>query len=78
MGFSDQQIEHTCNLDTKTKGGMICFTTQKGTVSRWILSQPERSAISKRCEEMAAKDEKTKGRNDLQKSRMQKDEEDVE
>ena len=56
-GFSqtayDQTIEQTCNRDTKTKGGMIGFTTEKGVVSRWILSQQERAAISKKCEEMA-------------------------
>lgn len=80
-GFSqvacDQTIEQTCNRDTKTKGGMVGFTTQKGAVTRWILSQPERAAISKRCEEMAGKDERINGRKDLQQSRVQRDEEHV-
>ena len=81
QGFSqvacDQTIEQTCNRDTKTKGGMIGFTTEKGAVSRWILSHRERAAISKRCEEMAGKDETSLSRKDLQLSRMKRDEEDV-
>ena len=80
-GFSqvacDQAIEQTCNRDTKTKGGMIGFTTRKGAVQRWILSQHERSAISKRCEEMAGQGEKTRRRKDLDKTWIKKDEEDV-
>ena len=80
-GFSqvacDQAIEQTCNRDTKTKGRMVGFTTQKGAVSRWILSQQERSAISRRCEELAGKDERSRGRKDLQPSQIQRYEEDI-
>lgn len=53
----DQTIEQTCNRDTKTKGSMIGFTRNKGAVAHWILSQHEKSAISKQREEMAGKDD---------------------
>lgn len=56
-GFSsiacDQAIEQTANRDSKTKGGLIGFTLNKGAVERWILSQSERSAITRQCQVMA-------------------------
>eukprot|EP00057_Strongylocentrotus_purpuratus_P021683 XP_011676157.1 PREDICTED: uncharacterized protein LOC105444073 [Strongylocentrotus purpuratus] len=73
----DQTIEQTCNRDTKTKGGMIGFTRNKGAVARWLLSQHERSAISKQCEEMAGKDHTSALKKDLTVSNMEKVEGDV-
>ena len=52
-GFSavacDQTIEQTANRDSKTKGGLIGFST----VHRWLLSQSERATITNKCKEMA-------------------------
>ena len=52
-GFSaiacDQAIEQTANRDSKTKGGMIGLTLNRGAVHRWFLSQSERSAIARQC-----------------------------
>ncbi|XP_041466296.1 uncharacterized protein LOC121416845 [Lytechinus variegatus] len=73
----DQTIEQTCNRDTKTKGGMIGFTRNKGAVARWILSQQERSAISKQCEKMAGKDDTSAVKKDLLLANMEKFERDV-
>jgi hypothetical protein len=56
-GFSaiacDQAIEQTANRDSKTKGGLVGFTLNRGAVTRWILSQSERSAITWQCQKMA-------------------------
>ena len=41
------------NKDSKTKGGLVGFTLNKGAVHRWILGQSERCAISRNCQEMA-------------------------
>lgn len=46
----DQAIEQTCNRDSKTRGGITSFTLNRGAVQRWILSQPERSAVTRQCE----------------------------
>ena len=73
----DQTIEQTCNKDTKTKGGMIGFTRNQGAVDCWILSQHKRSAISKQCEEMAGKDDRTADKKDLTVANMEKYEGDV-
>jgi hypothetical protein len=35
------------------KGGLIGITLNRGAVHRWIMGQAERSAITRRCEEMA-------------------------
>ena len=50
---SDQTIEQTMNKDSKTKGGIVGFTLNKGAVHRWILGQSERCPISRNCQEMA-------------------------
>ena len=49
----DQTIEQTMNKDSKTKGGIVGFTVNKGAVHRWILGQNERCAISRNCQQMA-------------------------
>ena len=49
----DQTIEQTVNQDTKTKGGIIGFSVNKGAVQRWILTSHERAAITQACREMA-------------------------
>ena len=49
----DQTIEQTCNRDSKTKGGIIGFTTNRGAVDRWILSSADRCTITKQCQIMS-------------------------
>ena len=49
----DQTIEQTLNKDSKRKGGLVGMTLNRGAVHRWIMGQAERSAITRRCEEMA-------------------------
>ena len=39
--------------DSKMKGGLVGMTLNKGTVHRWLMSQAERSAITRQCETMA-------------------------
>ena len=45
-------IEHTANRDCKTKGGIVGFTLNRGYLYSWP-SQPEQSAIARKCEELA-------------------------
>ena len=56
-GFSavpcDMTIEQTANRDSKVKGGVVGFTLNAGYMHRWLLSQPERSAIARKCQELA-------------------------
>jgi hypothetical protein len=42
------------------KGGLVGFTLNRGAVHRWILGQAERSAISRRCQDMANMSEVTR------------------
>eukprot|EP00794_Sanderia_malayensis_P012433 gene12433-13718_t len=56
-GFSavacDQTIEKTANCDSKTKGGLVGFSMNRGAVHRWLMSPPERAAITRQCKYMA-------------------------
>ena len=56
-GFSliacDQTIEQTCNRDSKTKGGIVGLTQNRGAINRWILAQADRSAVTRNCQLMA-------------------------
>ena len=61
----DQTIETTLNRDSKTSGGLVTKTRNSGAVKRWILSQPARSKIVRKCEEMAGINEETRSRKDL-------------
>ena len=76
-GFAGQTIEQTFNRDTKMKGGLIGCTTSASFCHRWILSQHLRAAIHVQCEAMAGKGGHTSQRNDLDHSRIQKDNNDV-
>ena len=46
-------MEQTYNRDSKVKGGLTSFTLNRGAVHCWIMSQAERSAISRQCQIMA-------------------------
>lgn len=49
----DQTIEQTVNRDTKSKGGIGGFSSNRGAVQRWLLTSHERVAITLACREMA-------------------------
>ena len=48
----DQGLEKTLNRDTKIQGRIRHFTLIRSAVLRWLYTQPERSEISRACEEM--------------------------
>ena len=64
--------EQTCNRDSKTKGGMNGLTLKKGDVNHH-----QRAAIMKECKFMAGKDQEGKARKDLDKTRIERDEQDL-
>ena len=62
-GFAcDMTIEQTVNRDSKTRGGVKGFTTNKGSSSRWIRAHRERASITWQCKEMPRR-EKDKSRS---------------
>ena len=74
----DQTIEQTVNRDTKTKGGIVGFSLNKGAVQRWLLTSHERAAITQVCREMSGlefPDDHTK--KEFGRKRMETDERDV-
>ncbi|XP_070548281.1 uncharacterized protein [Ptychodera flava] len=77
MTACDQVIEQTFNRESKTKGGLVGFTQNKGALNRWILSHPARSAITTGCFTQAGKTDKQSEYKDLTQSRMKRDESDV-
>ena len=56
----DQTIEQMVNKNSKTKGGIVGFSLNKGAVHRWIMGQAERSTILGMCQEMANMSELTR------------------
>ena len=77
MTACDQIIEQTFNRDSKTKGGMTGITLNKGAVQRWILSHPARASIASACYAMAGRNTDLSSHHELNKSRMNTDEEAV-
>lgn len=63
-GFSsiacDQTIEQTFNRESKTKGGVVGISLNRPALKRWILSQPQRVAIAKKCKNMAGIEKPTR------------------
>jgi len=49
----DQTIEETINRDTNSKGGIIGYCLNKGSVQQWLLTSNERAAITQAYHEMA-------------------------
>ena len=80
-GFSqtacDQVIEQTVNRDSKIKGGITMYTQKPGAVHRFMLSSPERAAITRECHIMAGQSSSTDNHSELETARMQRDEKDV-
>ncbi|XP_070559922.1 uncharacterized protein [Ptychodera flava] len=73
----DQIIEQTFNRESKTKGGLVGFTRNKGALNQWILSHPARSTIASGCFTQAGKTDKQSDHKDLTQARMKRDESDV-
>lgn len=46
-------IEQTINRATKTNGGIIGFSLNKGAVQRWVITAHERACIKDNCFQMA-------------------------
>uniref|UniRef100_A0A7M5XG19 Uncharacterized protein n=2 Tax=Clytia hemisphaerica TaxID=252671 RepID=A0A7M5XG19_9CNID len=71
-GFSavpcDMTIEQTANRDSKTKGGLIGNTLNRGYMHRWLLSQHHRTAITRRCQEMAGVSRYDRSKRNLDKT----------
>lgn len=80
-GFSgtpcDQVIEQTFNRDSKTKGGLVGITLNKGAVNRWVLSHPARCGIANACLLQAGKSSTCSTTKETSQSRIDKDEKDV-
>ena len=71
----DQPIEQTVNRDSKTKGGIICFSQKPGAVQKWIINAHQRAEISRNCLDMAGLGENTERlHKDCGKNRVKKDE----
>lgn len=73
----DQAIEQTANRDSKTKGGLMGDTINKGVAYCWILSHHERAQINQMCEIMAGKDESSRKWKDLDQTQIKSDEDAV-
>ena len=75
---ADKVIETTINKDTKTPGGLKGFSTNVNTVDRWILNATHRASLRKCFHQILNyKGSKSNIHNDLSKSRIKKDNEDV-
>lgn len=75
----DHAIEQTVNRDTKTKGGIIGFSRNDGSVHRWILTAHERAAMTNACKSLATVSEHTEelSHKDQSRPRVKRDEQDV-
>ena len=81
-GFSqlpvDQTIEPTLNRSTKTKGGIVGFSLQKGAVQRWMLTAHLRAALADKCREMVSMErDQDQVHKEIARTCMQRDEADV-
>jgi len=64
----------TLNRDSKTSGGIIGYTQKSTAVKKWILSQPARVEIARKCESMAGIHDEPRTRKDLDVSSSKKNE----
>jgi hypothetical protein len=78
-GFSqiacDQTIEQTINRESKGRGGISGISLNRGTVKRWILTQPQRAEIARKCEDMAGMMDDGRTKKDLDMTSKVKNEE---
>ena len=74
----DQTIEQTINRDTKTKGGIVGFSLNKGAVQRWMLTAHERAAVTQNLKKMmGVKQSETSAMKETRTARISRDESDV-
>ncbi|KAL8617462.1 hypothetical protein ACOMHN_018943 [Nucella lapillus] len=71
----DQTTEITVNRDTQTVGGTTKFSLKSGAVSKYYLTAEYRSAFLTKLRNMVQHNRRGTDHLDLQKSRLQKDEE---
>ncbi|KAL8572154.1 hypothetical protein ACOMHN_057829 [Nucella lapillus] len=71
----DQTTEVTVNRDTQTVGGTTKFSLKPGAVSKYYLTAEYRSAFLTKLRNMVQHNRRGTDHPDLQKSRLQKDEE---
>ena len=76
-GFSVQTIEETINKDTQTAGGTRGFSLNPGALQRYYMTAEFRAMFLREMREMVGYAQGNNGHVDLQKSRMKKDEKDV-
>ena len=76
----DQTIEQTFNRDSKTPGGIVGFSRNKGAVERWVLTAHECAAVTSACYSLAGldRDNSSTTHKDSTKHRMTRDQHDVE
>lgn len=75
----DHAIEQTMNRDTKSKGGIIGFSTEPAAVHRWVVTAHERAAITSACRKLAHEQEDSVSHQhkDVRSLRVARDEDDV-
>ncbi|KAL8580891.1 hypothetical protein ACOMHN_039591 [Nucella lapillus] len=71
----DQTTEVTVNRDTQTVGGTTKFSLKPGAVSKYYLTAEYRSAFLTKLRNMVQHNRRGTDHPNLQKSRLQKDEE---
>ncbi|KAG1655497.1 hypothetical protein GQR58_024494 [Nymphon striatum] len=73
----DQTVEETVNRDTQTQGGTKGFSLKANALSRYYLTAEYRSSYLRRLKDMLNINQSDQKHNDLQASRIAKDELDV-
>ncbi|XP_068719543.1 uncharacterized protein [Montipora capricornis] len=73
----DQTIEETINKDTQTAGGTRGFSLKPGALQRYYMTAEFRAMFLREMREMVGYAQDNNGHADLQKSRIKKDEKDV-
>ena len=70
----DQTIEQTTNRDTKTKGGIVGFSLNRGAVQRWMLTAHERAAVTQNLKKMMGiKQSETSAMKEMRIARVSRD-----
>ncbi|CAB4021754.1 Hypothetical predicted protein, partial [Paramuricea clavata] len=72
---SDQAIEQTINREQKCAGGIIGYSTDKGTVQRWSLTSHIAAKCQSKLEEFLGMSEANSVTKDLARKRIRHDEE---
>ena len=75
----DQTIEQTLNRSTKTKGGIVGFSLQRGAVQRWMVTAHSRAEFVDKCRAMSTgvTQNQSQPHKEAATSRVKRDEADV-